>query len=99
MRFEFHFWHHDAPNDTLVKSINALHRKVDRVMAILDPLAAEVAETNTIIESAIVLIEGIAAQLEEHKNEPVEISRLAAELNAKSEALAAAIQANTPPTE
>jgi len=76
--------------------VHNLERKVNHIMAILDPLAAEVTETKTIIESAVTLIEGIAAQLEEHKNEPAEIQRLADELNASSDALAAAVQANTP---
>jgi hypothetical protein len=96
MRFDIHFWHHEAPSVDLVQSLNAIHRKVDSIMALLDPLANEVTETKTIMESAVVLIEGIAAQLEEHKNEPAEIQRIADELNESSEKLAAAVQANTP---
>lgn len=63
----------------------------------LDALTLEVADTNTIMQSAIVLIQGLAAQLQAIANDPAAILQLAADLDAQSDALAAAVAANTPP--
>lgn len=63
----------------------------------LEALAAEVSETNGIIASAITLIEGIAAKLAEAGTDPAKLAALTADLNTSSEALAAAVAANTPP--
>lgn len=103
MKFDIHanihLHDHRAAADDVAYILNDLRGKVanlkESLMAILDPLTAEVAESKTIMESAVVLIEGIAAKLEAAKNDPVEIQRLADELNASSEPLAAAVAANT----
>ena len=89
---------------------DALNQKLDNVLAILnniqgkevhmsvelDALTAQVAENTAVEQSAIVLIQGIAAQLAALKDDPVAIAALAAQLDATSEALAAAVLANTP---
>lgn len=64
----------------------------------LDALTLEVSETNTIMQSAVVLIQGLAAQLEAIADDPAAILQLAADLDAQSDALAAAIAA-VPPLE
>lgn len=90
MTFDFNlriFHHRD-------EAVQAIANLKETIMAILDPLAAEVAETKGIMQSAVVLINGLAEKLVEHQNEPEEIARLAEELNETSEALAAAVAAN-----
>lgn len=59
-------------------------------------LQAQVAQTDTVIASAVTLIQGIAAQLEAIKDDPAAISALAADLQGTTAALAAAVTANTP---
>lgn len=100
-----HIFHHE------VNELHEVHKKLDEILAYvkdirikeitmsaqLDTLTAEVTETGTVIDSAIELINGLAAQIAAIKDDPVAIQALADELNAKSEALAAAVQANTPP--
>ncbi len=65
----------------------------------LDALQQQVAENTSLEQSAIQLIEGIADQLEEVKDDPEEISALTASLKSTATALAAAIAANTPAPE
>ncbi len=64
----------------------------------LDALTAEVAKTKTIIDSAIVLINGIAARIAAAGADPAKLAALTADLDGGAEALAAAVTANTPPT-
>lgn len=61
-------------------------------------LTQRVAEVESVDQSAIVLIQGLATQIAAIKDDPVAIQALADRLNAKSAELAAAVTANTPPT-
>lgn len=63
----------------------------------LTQLTQEVNENTTVIGSAITLIEGLAAKIEELKNDPAALQALADQLDAQSNALAAAVQAHTLP--
>lgn len=69
----------------------------------LDALATQVAETNTVIGSAVTLIQGIAAQLVAVQTElaavgidNTRLNELATSLDTTEQALAAAVAANTP---
>lgn len=62
----------------------------------LDNMTAEVTNAVTVEQSAIVLIQSIAAQLEAAKDDPVKIQALADSLKSNDDALAAAVAANTP---
>lgn len=64
----------------------------------LDRLTTEVAETVTVIDSAVVMIEGLAQQIRDTAGDATAANALADTLDAKANALAAAITANTPPT-
>lgn len=64
--------------------------------AALSALTTEVAETKTVMQSAVTLINGLSAKITELKDDPVAIAALAAELDTTSNDLAAAISANTP---
>ena len=65
----------------------------------LDKLTTEVSETKTVVASAVTLIEGLAQQIRDLKDDPVALEALATELDATTNALAAAVAANTPPVE
>jgi len=65
-------------------------------MADLTALTAEVARNTSVDESAIVLLTGLAAQIEALKTDPVALQGLADTLRGSSDALAAAVAANTP---
>lgn len=73
-----------------------IHTKLDTIMADLTELTAEVAETKTVSESAITLLNGLKAQLDAAGTDPVKLKELSDSLDANSKALAAAVEANTP---
>lgn len=59
-------------------------------------LQTEVAEMAGVVDSAIVLIQGLAQQIRDLAGQPAELTKLADDLDAKAGALAAAVEANTP---
>lgn len=69
-------------------------------MSALDDLTTEVAEIKTVSESAMTLIVGLKAALDEAiaSGDPAKLQALAADLDATAAALADAVAANTPST-
>lgn len=61
----------------------------------VDQLAARVTEMDTVVDSAITLINGLAGQIASLKDDPAKLEALSAELKSKADALAAAVAANT----
>jgi hypothetical protein len=62
----------------------------------LDALSAEVERNSAVDESAIALINGLAAKIVELKNDPVALQALADSMRNSNQALADAVLANTP---
>lgn len=62
-----------------------------------DILVEEVTELTGVVESAIRLIDGLAAQIEDCKDDPEQIAAIVANLQTQRDALAAAVAANTEP--
>lgn len=62
----------------------------------LTALEAEVSSNESVDQSAITLIESLAAEIESSKGDPVALQALVDRLRASSAALASAISANTP---
>ncbi len=80
-----------------------IERKLDRIlflleeeMADLTSLIAQVAENTTVEASAITLINGLAVQIAAAGTDPTKLAALQTQLKTSSDALAAAITANTP---
>lgn len=71
-------------------------RKVNHMSAQLDILTAEVAATKTVAQSAIVLIQGLKAQLDAAGTDPVALKALSDSLADTDKQLADAVTANTP---
>jgi hypothetical protein len=65
-------------------------------MADLSALTAQVTANVDVESSAVQLLNNLAAQLVQVKNDPVAIQALADQLKGSGDALAAAIVANTP---
>lgn len=82
--------------DQILECLNYLIERIDCMSAEMDRLSAQVAVNTNVERSAIVLIEGIAQQLRDAGGDPVALAALADSLQASSEALAAAVAANTP---
>lgn len=62
----------------------------------LEVLTAEVAENKTVIGSAVVLLQGLKEKLDAAIGNPAALAALSAELSTTTDALAAAVAANTP---
>jgi len=87
----------------LAARLDAVDSKLDQILAnqkeeIMDlaALTAQVTQNTTVEQSAITLIQGLAAQLVANANDPAAIAALAASLNTSATSLAAAVTANTP---
>lgn len=81
----------------LIYFVLVLREDVKKMSAELDRLSQEVSENNSAIDSAIVLINGLAAQIRDLADDPAALSALADSLDAKANELAAAVAANTTP--
>ena len=73
--------------------INALK---ETIMATLADLQTAVANEDTVIDSAITLLQGLAAAVAALKPNQAAIDALAADITAKTQALSDAVVANTP---
>lgn len=65
-------------------------------MAAIDDLAAAVAAEDTVIDSAVTLIQGIPALIAAAGVDPAKLAALQTDITAKTAALAAAIVVGTP---
>ena len=71
-------------------------QKLNQMANTLADLQAEVTAEDTVVDSAITLLNGLAAQVAALKPDQAAIDALAADVAAKTKALADAIVANTP---
>lgn len=88
MKFEIHCHHHY--DDPLNLGLN--------IMTILDNLKAQVEANNTVVQSAVTLLNGLKAKLDEAmgSTDPTALQALSDHLAQETAALAAAVSANTP---
>lgn len=86
--------------DQILQLIENLERLVllqgKELMSALDDLTAQVATNTSVEQSAIVLIQGIAAALAAAGQDPVKLAALTSSLKTSADSLAAAVAANTP---
>jgi hypothetical protein len=86
-----------ASIDTRLSDIQIHLGRVEAMAAKeFEALEAQVEENTSVEESALTLIQGIAAQLEAARNDPAAITAMATRLRSSADALAAAVEANTP---
>ena len=75
---------------------NALKERIDTIMSTLKDVQDAVTAEDTVVDSAIALLQGLAAQVAALQPNQAAIDALAADINAKTSALANAVAANTP---
>lgn len=73
-----------------------LNQRLDTIMANLADVQADVTAEDTVIDSAIALLQGLAAQVAALPPNQAAIDALAADITAKTQVLANAVTANTP---
>ena len=81
---------------TVIKYGVASSRKETKTMANISDLQTEVTALTTVESSAVALINGLAQQLKDAKNDPVAIQGVIDSLEAGKTQLASAVAANTP---
>lgn len=82
--------------EQVLKNTTKLLQLAEKEKMTLDQLQLQVTQNTTVEQSAITLIQGLAAQLSAAASDPTKIQALADQLNTSATALAAAITANTP---
>lgn len=75
--------------------LRSLEKKVKDMSTGMEDLQREVEEATTVAQSAVTLINGLAQQIRDLKDDPVKLEELATKLDASSQALAAVVAANT----
>lgn len=76
--------------------LSFISHKEANIMALLDKLTADVAANGSVIDSAVVLLNGLKAKLDACGTDPVKLAELSASLDTQTSALSAAVTANTP---
>lgn len=98
-----HFFEWDAMRrvehklDTVLAVLTRIEQEQFTMSKELDDLTVQVQANTDLEQSAITLIEGLAAQIAASATDPIKVAALSAQLKASSVALAAAITANTTP--
>jgi len=85
-----------AKLNRILEILEKIERREKIMSAELDALTTQVTANESLEQSAITLIQGIAAQLAAIKDDPAKIQALADSLKASADTLSAAIVANTP---
>lgn len=102
MRFDLHIYYHHSRDEApscvadLKDRLDLIIQNQETIMSALDDLQAAVAAEDTVIDSAIALINGIPALIAAAGTDPAKLQALQADITSKSQALAAAVTANTP---
>jgi SepF-like predicted cell division protein (DUF552 family) len=82
--------------DQILNAVNTLISQEKIIMTDLTQLTAQVKQNTDVEASAIVLLNGLAAQIAQIKNDPVAVQSLSDQLKSSASNLADAITANTP---
>ena len=102
MRIDLHVFIHNGDAelqgrlDAIQSSLDALKTQGEKMSQQIQDLQAAVAAEDTVIASAITLLNGLSAQIIALKDDPAALAALAADVNTQAQALAAAVAANTP---
>ena len=82
--------------DLIITMLTESKVRENKMATDLSALQAEVERNGQVDQSAIVLLNGLAAKIEELKTDPAALQAFADSLKGSSDALAAAVVANTP---
>ena len=96
MDIHVYLHNNDSKLDLILRELGVVLNRQEKQMAALDDLTAQVAANTTVIDSAIVLLEGLKAALDAAGTDPVKLKALSDSLAAEDSKLAAAVAANTP---
>lgn len=81
---------------SVLAALSQQSQQLEHIMSALTDLQAAVAAEDTVIASAVALLNGLGAQIAALTPDQAAINALAADVTAQAAALAAAVTANTP---
>jgi hypothetical protein len=93
-----HIYMHDEFSkkiDEVLRMLRTLTKVEVYEMATLDELQVQVASNTDVVQSAVVLIAGLADQLQAAATDPAAVQALAEQLRSNNQVLADAVAANT----
>lgn len=103
MRIDVHVYHHFPSDpaegrklDQVIQALETLTGKITTMSVELDRLTASVQSENTVIDSAVSLLGQLAQLIRDLPADRAAINALADNVDAKKQALADAVTANTP---
>jgi hypothetical protein len=82
--------------DVILRILDTFSHRLEGIRMTLVELEAQVAQNTAVEASAVLLIQGIAAQLAAVATDPAKVQALADSLKTSADSLAAAVVANTP---
>lgn len=80
----------------LKNQLARINERLNTMAGELDQLTADVKKTTDTEDSAILLLQGLSAQIAANAQNPAALQALSAQLSGKADELAAAVVANTP---
>lgn len=86
----------DAQITEILKLLRQILKKEALVALDLSTITADIQSNSDAVDSAVELLTTLASEIAANANDPAAISALAAQLEAKTQALADAVVANTP---
>lgn len=92
----FNLFRYSAGERRLMKMFESLATNQEKIMALIDDLAADVAAQTTVEKSAVTLLNNLSAQLAAAGTDPVKLQAIKDQLDSNTADLAAAITSNTP---
>jgi hypothetical protein len=82
--------------DLILANQRAILAQGVKIMATVDDIQADVTAEDTVIDSAVVLLKGLADALKAAGTDPTKLAALHTDITTKTQALAAAVAVNTP---
>lgn len=100
MNITVNVYHHSKDDDIkeIKELLSIITHKLNKIMQTLQDLQNAVTAEDSVIDSAITLIKGLADQIAGLSLDQAAIDALATDVRAKADALSAAVVANTPTT-
>lgn len=95
MKIHIHHYHHYAGDFETKQLLTNIYNQNNLIMKTIEALQAAVAEQSTVIDSAIVLIHGLADQIEDLELDEAAVSELVTKVRAQADALANAVEEGT----
>jgi chromosome segregation ATPase len=91
--------HGELATEKILSKLDLFNTKIEKIMADLTKLEADVTAQATVIASAVTLLQGLKQKLDEAGTDKVKLAALSSSIESQTQSLSAAVVANTPSEE